>query len=288
MSMRRLLFVALAVVGVVVAAAAAVEPIRKAVLRTLLLTTADPATLGLVGTTSMEPLTISLHTKRPEQVKKGNNWYETGRTIDRKVIFTAPAAYYSVLDLKEGPAGPQRVGFSVWSKKFDPAQPDLFDAEAMRRKKDPSYESRSTKYHRREQEGEYELRFEVSNRAGLSAEERQRIQSGRSDGDRDRPCEIGFDAELQMRTIEAPPGFPLGERACVRKGGVNFVKLNEDGSIKFTALCTGRDRNCQVWGYFHDWPVLVWVRYSQRHDWNDAFDRVQKFLKQISVEQAGG
>ena len=77
-----------------------------------------------------------------------------------------------------------------------------------------------------------------------------------------------------MRTITAPPDFPLGQRACVRKDAVNFVKLNEDGFIKFIAQCNERDRNCQVWGYFHDWPVLLWAPHAQRHDWYGAFDRV--------------
>lgn len=142
--MHRLVIIALGIVAVVAIVVAAVDPVRKAVFRTLMLTTADPSVLGLVGTTSMEPLTISLHTKRPEKEMRGNSEYVTGRTIDRKITFTAPTAYYSVLDLKEGPAGPQRVGFSVWSKSFDPAQPDRMEAEAMRRRKDPSYENRTT------------------------------------------------------------------------------------------------------------------------------------------------
>ena len=148
----------------------------------------------------------------------------------------------------------------------------------MRRQKDPSYESRTTKYQRRAREGEYELQFEISNGTEPSAAERQRILTFKANGNRDRPCETGFDADLQMRTITAPPDFPLGQRACVRKDAVNFVKLNEDGSIKFIAQCNERDRNCQVWGYFHDWPVLLWAPYAQRHDWYGAFDRVQSFL----------
>src|SRR5262249_18520788 len=105
---------------------------RDAMRRAMLMTTAAPDALGLVGTASMEPITVALHTRRPETIvvsgPTGQRTDRTGRMIDEKLVFNAPAAYFAVLDLKEGPAGPQRVGFSVWSKKFDPARPYLLEA----------------------------------------------------------------------------------------------------------------------------------------------------------------
>lgn len=37
-------------------------------------------------------------------------------------------AYFATIDLKEGPTGSTRIGFSVWSKTFDLARPYLIEA----------------------------------------------------------------------------------------------------------------------------------------------------------------
>jgi hypothetical protein len=122
---------------------------RDAMRRAMLMTTADPDVLRLVATASMNPMTVTLHTNRPETIvvsgPMGERTDRTGRIVDERVVFKAPAAYFSVLDLKEGPAGPQRVGFSVWSSKFDPARPYLLEAlnQDGNRAADPNVRPRS-------------------------------------------------------------------------------------------------------------------------------------------------
>jgi hypothetical protein len=287
------------------------EEIRKAFFRTILFTTADPDVLGEVASTSMEPITVKLEVKRPELILTPGGQRESGRKWDRSLTITAPAAYFYQISLKDGPAGPQHASISVWSKQFDPAQPNVIEWEqAFRERSRPDQPSTKYAYERRIAEtGEYELRFQVINNVRRSAEERQYFLKGNAEGDQRQPCEKGFDSELQMVTFGAPEGQKVGERWCLLGNdfnATNYMKLNDDGSIKFVVNCGGTgprgtpiDRSdqphnramhgkmCWMISFFGSWPLRALVPYRHRGDWADAFARIQTFLAKVATEKTG-
>jgi hypothetical protein len=128
-------------------------------------------------------------------------------------------------------------------------------------------------------------------------------------GDQKSPCERTFDAELQMVTYSAPEGLVTGQRSCLEGTHHNarrYMKLNEDGSIKFTVTCSGTaawgtpiDRSdkppnalayqklCRMIGYFGNWPFEALIQYRHRRDWADTFDRIQTFLAKVATEKTG-
>ena len=266
--------------------------------RVFLNTTADPDVLGQVATTSMDPIEVALHTYRREIVRvkgpMGERDDYTGRTINKKIVFKAPAAYFSILDLKEGPGGPQRVGFSVWSEKFDPARPYLVEALRDRKpfaKSDPDNPTAGEK--RVRETGEYVIDFQLSNYT-LTESNRQLGLERMARGDDRYPCNREADPSLMMEVISVPDGVPA-TRSCLGGTSVNakvYVKRSEEGAIKFVTECSGTRKRrpgiCRLYGDYRLWPLYVWVQAQRPDTWNAAFDGLHEFLKSITFKETTG
>ena len=269
--------------------------------RVFLNTTADPDVLGQVATTSMEPIEVALHTYRREVATitgpMGERDDYTGRTINKKIVFKAPAAYFSILDLKEGPGGPQRVGFSVWSEKFDPARPYLVEALRGRRPFATSDPDNPTAGEKRIREtGEYVIDFQLSNYT-LTDSDRQSALERMARGDDRYLCDREADPSLMMEVISVPDGVSP-TRSCLGGTGGNarvYVKRSEDGVIKFVANCSGNGPKghpirglCRLHGDYRLWPIFVWVQPQRPETWNAAFDGIQEFLESITFKETTG
>lgn len=290
----------LAVVSLIVAALVGLwwsGLVQGAVRRTFLLTTADPDALGQVATTSMEPIEVTLHSRRPEQVivryPNWESWERTGRTIDEQITFRVPAAFFSILYLKEGPEGPQEVGFSVWSKKFDPARPDLL--KELEIGKASQKNSQNGPVAKRVMEtGETVIDFSVSN-FFTEKEKHQSDLSKLSRGDEQRPCDTTRDQALSMTVVTIPDQIKSYE-SCLggsSRNAANYTKYADDGSIKFVAKCAGDgpkgqslSGKCRLHGYFRQWPLFAWVKGNAPETWSDTFDNIQQFLETITVKSS--
>lgn len=299
--------VAVGFAGLIAAGAFAREELRKTFLRTILFTTADPDVLGEFSSTSMEPMTVTLQVRRPETIMTDGGQRATGRMLDRSLVFEAPAAYFYQVYLKEGPTGPQDVGFSVWSKRFDPALPDVIESQKTLRVGSKADRASTPVERRASTTGEYELRLLVINNLNRHPEGRQRNLQVAARGEERWPCEKGFDEALQMVTFRAPESRAAGQLSCLSHwhgNAMSYLKLNEDSTIQFAVVCSGngprgtpmdgstnldRPKNllCTMKGYFEGWPFQALVPYSHRNDWANAFGRIQAFLTKISTENTG-
>lgn len=276
--------------------------------RVLMLTTADPDVLGLVASTSMEPVTITLHTRRPAtnadgvQVTPGK---PTSQVVERKIAFKAPAAYFSVLDLKEGPAGGQRVGFSVWSGTFEPFQPDVIrerEARVAAQKsgadKSPTRPEQREIARRMRATGEYELKFEVTNIFRPLLTERQRVLRSLVERYPERPCNRELLPDIGLERLTIPDSVRPGESCLaapqVERNRVHYRNTNEDGTINFIAICGGGGVNrsgqpvlskrCAMQGYFRSWPLFALVDSSRPELFNSTFQRITSFLTSVADE----
>jgi hypothetical protein len=301
------LCVAIGVVAIASLGFLAREQIRKTFLRTILFTTADPDVLGDFSSTSTEPMTVTIGLKRPEMVMTEGGQRASGRIMDRSLVLTAPAVYFSKIYLKEGPSGSQAVGFSVWSKKFDPALADVVESQKIMMKAATPDRPKTPVEQRTEATGEYVLTFETGNNFRNERKEQQASLRAMAGGnDESRPCDRGFDSELGMVTFRAPEGRKAGQRTCqdIWSGNaVGFLKLNEDGSARFSVFCSGNgprghppdittsgkpwDPLCRMSGNFGGWAFQAHVPYRQRADWVDVFDRIQAFLSKTATEKIG-
>lgn len=288
----------------------AIGGLRKSFLRTIMFTTADPDVLGEVASTSMEPKTVVLQVKGEELITTDGGQQPSGRWLDRSLTVTAPAAYFSKISVKGGPTGPQHFALSVWSRTFDPAQPDVIEWERTRRMRS-SGDTIATRYQRRVEEAdEYVLEFTVVN-GGLwnSHESRQRTIRFHAQGDAKRPCEKGYDSGLKMVTYSAPRDLVAGTSSCLgatHHNAVSFSQLDESGDLKFAVRCSGtgpqgtpidhsdrpsnsafRNRMCRMHSFYKSWPFQALVMYRHRSQWADVHDRIQKFLANTATEMIG-
>lgn len=140
----------------------AIGGLRDGLLRKIMFTTVDRNVLGEVASTSMKPITVTLQVNRKESIMTDGGQIETGRQFDRKLTITAPAAFFHEILTKGEPAKTQHVGLSVWSRRFDPSQPDAMEWRLAGRK-GSKVDRADTNYVRRMEGGEHELRFRVSN-----------------------------------------------------------------------------------------------------------------------------
>jgi hypothetical protein len=274
--------------------------------RVLMLTTADPDVLGLVASASLEPITVTLRTRRPAtstdgvQVVPGK---PTSQVIERKIAFKAPAAYFSVLDLKEGPTGPQRVGFSVWSGSFEPFQPDVIrEREARVAAQKPGADKRPTRPEQREiarrmrATGEYELKFEVTNIFRPLLTERQRVLRSLVERYPERPCNRELLPDIGLERLTIPDSVRPGESCLaapqVERNRVHYRKANPDGTVVFIVICRGGGVNrsgqrvlaarCQMQSYFRSWPLFAWVDSSRPELFSPTFERINTFLSSVA------
>jgi hypothetical protein len=275
--------------------------------RVLMLTTADPNILGLVTSASMEPITVTLHTRRPATSADGVQVIPgkpTTQIVERKMTFKAPAAYFSVLDLKEGPAGPQRVGFSVWSGTFEPFQPDRLRELQARHELQKSGTDKSavlavenSAIRRRMREtGEYELHFEVTNIFRPLLSERQRVLRNQVERHPDRPCNRELLPDFGLERLSIPDSVRPRESCLAAPQGernrVHYRHTNPDGTISFIVICRGGGVNrsgqpvlaarCQMRGYFRSWPLVAWVDSSRPELFTPTFEQINTFLNSVA------
>lgn len=223
----------------------------------------------------------------------------------RRIAFHVPAIAVRFLDLREGPSGPQRIGFGLWSRTLDPVRADeLADlAEHCPRGSVMSCPGWEVRQAARVRDGEQALRIEVTSIIG-TPERRQavlRLQAGHDTTVMlNGPCEVSWDSSLGM-LVGRPPEGPPPHRACgiarptlaardARIGGqrsqVTFLKLDAAGEPRFVVLCHrgAEDRtapssgNCELQGYFGEWPLFFWVANNRADEWEAIHDRVQDFL----------
>lgn len=274
-----------------------------------MMTTADPNVLGLVGTSSMEPFTVAVHTRRTARADDFDpplRDHPKDQFTEHKVTFRAPAAYYSMLDLKEGPAGPTGVEFSVWNDSFEPYQPDYLRYLQMaheRRQKGSGSETNREWNTRVSPEklrgtGEHRVSFIVTNAFRPAQRERQRALRISSEPKPDQPCDREFIAETGLRRLSVPDGVSPGE-SCVTAPALepnrtHYQRTRSDGSLEFIVICRGgKDENgefrlnvnCQLQGYFRHFPVLAQVRSNRPDLFVPTYEKIMSFLDLIAIEQ---
>lgn len=223
----------------------------------------------------------------------------------RRIAFHVPAIAVRFLDLRD-PYGSYRIGFGLWSRTLDPVRADeLADlAEHCPRGNVMSCPGWEVRQAARVRDGERALRIEMTSIIGVP-ERRHAVLRSRSGHDKtgllDGPCEVSWDASLGMLVGRPPEGSPPG-RAC---GGIaqpslsdrdreivrqrlqaTFLKLDAAGQPRFVVLCTRgvEDRtaapsgNCELQGYFGEWPLFFWVANNRADEWEAIHDRLQDFL----------
>ena len=303
MSRRALCFV---VIGVLLAGLFSLSSLQGAVRRVLMLTTADPDALGLVASASMEPITVTLHTRRPAgsaDIEQATPGAPEPKVIDRRITFKAPAAYFNILDLKEGPTGPQRVGFSVWSGTFEPFQPDVIrEREARVAAQKPGADKRAARpengkiAQRIRATGEHELKFEVTNIFRPPLAERQRVLRSLVERHPDRPCNRELLPDIGLERLSVPDDVRPRESCLaapqVERNRVHYRKVNSDGTIGLIVVCHGGGvnrsgqrvlaRRCLMQSHFRSWPLFVWVDSGRPDLFLPHFERITAFLASVS------
>ena len=278
--------------------------LQTGVRRLLLLTSADPGTLGLVASGSLKSVKVGLRTTRerlsPAEVDHLN--HRSHNVVDQRLSFTLPAAYVTVVDLNQGPGGPQRLGFTFWSVTLDPSMPDHLEYS---RHCGTASEAACPEnpFKRRREAAEVEVRVEVTNSIGTDADRRWMI-AARSGLDRrggykpDRPCDVGYDPVHDLVTLDKPADVQRYHDACdfgsegtLRHDGLravprNFAKRDADGGLRYSVRCDAfspiREAGslCELQGYFGVWPFFMWVHPSRIGEWDDLYTRVTRFLVQ--------
>jgi|GEM_PF-2600601 len=266
--------------------------------------TLSSRTRGLVQGGSDEPVLLGMRTHRrylPNQVVE---------RVDEHIVFRFPAAAFSLIDLADGTAGSNRLGWTFWSRTLDAVRPDT---EADRVACEPT--NRNCLAHgrvsARRSSGEYVLRIEVT--SVISTEEnRQRIlwsQSGMRDGMQTPvhgPCAYRYDSALDLLATEEPHQASAA-RACRLSGFVgrgtadgrlyrpaNFLKLEPDGTARFVVRCEAYMHDapdaigsyCELQGYLGVWPLFVWVLSDRAAEWDETFLRVRDHLARHVVTRS--
>lgn len=235
------------------------------------------------------------------------------RVETRRIDFHVPAVSVRLADTREGRSGPQRLGFGVWSRSFDPVRADeMADiAEFCPTGTVLSCPGLANgRQATRIQNGEVPLWVEVTNIVGTD-QRRAAVLRHRAGHDRsgflDGPCEVRDDPVLGMLVGRPPEGARV--RAC---GGIapspfppppwdrsgrqprlaNFLKLDPGGTPRFVVICldwvedsaersTG---NCRVEGYLREWPLFFSVPNNRADAWEAMYDSVQSFLERHLVQ----
>lgn len=261
--------------------------------------------LGLVASESRKPVTLGMHATREHFATKEVDYLNNRRwnVIDQRITFTLPAAYVTVIDLKEGPELPQRLEFELWSRSFDPVMPDRLQA----RRECRSDHCRTGAFFKRREGGEDDIRVEVNSDIGTPAQKAFALDlmAGlvRTGSNTKLPCVIGYDKALDLVTIDRPSDFPPNGQACNFSGGAvqtrdgvwrvprHFAKRNLDGSLRYIVRCNGFSNEnrfrtlCTMHGYFGIWRLNIWVPPNRIAEWNDLYNRVTEFLNQHVVSR---
>ena len=297
---RRWLYTMIAV-AVLGGGYAAVGPMQKLGRQTLMLTSADPDVLGWVRSGSMEPVTLTLRTDRFVDGAA----FAAGTPADHRISFRVPAAAVNKIYLKEGPSGPQSIGFEIWSRTLDPVAPDrIADSEKCRIGK-PCHAEPQDRGSQREREGERPLQIEISNGAHGEARRRFMLES-RAGMRSSKPCTIADDTRLGMLVVETPEGMRPGD-ACSFTGnpGIrtrdgksfppkNFIKRAPDGTPLYTVLCHRfssdpeelNEIGCRLETHFGVWWTEVLFFRLPPAEWDRICRSVIDYLAAHRIEQS--
>jgi hypothetical protein len=277
--------------------------LRLNVLRTLMLTTADPDALGLVASESMEPVTLTLAAARMFQVPDAS---PTALPVKQSISIRIPAAFVNLVDLREGAEGSQRIGFELWSGTLEPVAPDVIADRRRCTVGTPCTEDPAGPAARRRRAGEWPVQVQVTNGIGTEAQ-RAYVLRELSGVSARRPCKVAEDAALGMVVVETPPELRPGD-ACNFTGnpGIrnrdgrsfppkNFVKRKPDGATDFVARCDSfaseederAEIRCRLHGYFGIWPMTILLWGLRPTEWSGIHDRIQEFLARHVVTLNG-
>lgn len=290
----RRVVLAAALAAVVASGLIFADALQTGVRRVLFLTRADPGTLGLVASVSAEPVDLSLVAQPVATGERTGG--RAGSPTAPTLAIRVPAAFVSVIDLKDGAAGGQRLGFSVWRRGFQPFQPDLLAFRTRRQAKGFSpdaaiSDAEDDPYLERLRAGDDELRFEVGNRVAPDAAERDRIllKLTRADarGADGEPCAVETEERAGLLVIR-PTAVPSA-RSCfldaAARNEENALKRGADGRPVFGVLCPGDGPRgqpgpprCQMMSFFGQWPLLVWVSRDRPEEWAGLLEQASAFL----------
>lgn len=271
---------------------------RKAVL----LTTADPTSLGLVAFDSHERINLTLSGIISDQ-DKSRTYSSKSSQYNRnyEISFAIPASYVTIIDQANGPRGFQRIGFEFWSQTFEPVSPDRQDA----RRKCGYDRCKEGNFYLKTTNSNINLQVIVTNSVGF--EDFHQKSLGRFSGiDLDntyysgRTCNVRYDSNLGLITIDAYDNeshskscnfirnsYKLADGTTVRPR--NFAKRKPDGSLSYAVKCEAYSDKalepslCIVQSHIGIWPIIYRVHRSSMDHWDYLHSRVQKFLaKHIS------
>jgi hypothetical protein len=308
MRSRRLILWMVGGLAAFVAATAEIGILSEKMRATLMLTTADPGLIGTVQSASLEPVDVVVGTQFETPASHdnlGNRINQKPVTArDRWVKLRLPAAYVTAVGRARGDKYSWRLGFSVWSDSFAPFMIDLLRSQEDRVRRGVARNAPAREDDLLQQKmratGETAREFELTGTYRPEDYERQRVLRaiGLKEGDPSpKPCDRDTDPETGMLRVTVPHGVSDYESCLWGKGenGVNYARLRDDRTIQYVVECdaSGIDRDgiprqpqrCRLLGYFHVWPLAIWVEHADRARFNAIHDRVVAFLTDHIVEE---
>jgi hypothetical protein len=228
-----------------------------------ILTTVDPRILGLVGTTSMEVIELGMHNRRVDvrdgpREKHGSTSIKT--PIDKQIRFRLPAAYVTVIDLRDGPERPQRLGFAFWLPSGDPYTPveikhsQLAEKERKPGQLPPGKLSGPSPFD--DYKDQVAIRMEIGSFQLATDEQLQNIVTRGvfREWAKGRPC---LREDIPSRDIVrfSPPTGSRPTSSCVSGGeadGFLLVRMNDAQSALYSIQCNRRGGQLSLaWSLWH-------------------------------------
>jgi hypothetical protein len=295
------------------------------VLRTLGLTTAGPPPgMRLIQSASMEPVILTLR-ERPRL----RGYIDSKDPNDYPWIrYKIPAAYISELWGTPGEDGNAKsFDLRVWPSTFEPFNRDAMeeakkcDPYWKRREECPEAAVMETKSWKKRQANEFPIVVRLPGFAESFDKQQKRIgrivpaRNGKpptTEGRERRsgPCIIRDDSVLGLRIFSAPPPLPgnsVAMNGCSswmaiagagtrKKDGrlfrpMHFLKLNPDGSYKFSVMCNGGysdDKSveldlCQLEGAYGIWTLKMLINAHSAETWDSFYEQALKFLSDHEI-----
>lgn len=264
--------------------------VRRDGLRLIAQTTADPTALGQVGSTSMNPVKLRLETRRVSIDRitlEGLMPRSEPLPIARSISFEAPAAFISLVDLKQAPAGPGRIGFMVFSESFDPYRPTEIESSRLRLAR-RSWEEQDAPFARHPEDDR--LAFELSNEWKPLEERQSRLVRLAAYGALGKACHEEITDDARYLKLTTPTGIAARD-SCQNYGdgtnGFALLRRSMSSGYDYVVRCHGdgtapeslkRPQNCTMLGYFEGWPLLVWVNHRRQADWDRWHSAIQRWL----------
>lgn len=262
---------------------------QQALMRLLKLTTADPASIGLVASSSMQPIDVTVGSTF--QLLAGNR-DASGKPVDTEtlwedssIVFRVPAAYVSAIGKSRDEKFPWLAEFKMWNESFEPFNLDLVAHQEDRKRHglDPNDPLESEDALAKKRRKDFALEVQIRSPYTRDPDWRNAWIERKAFGIRTpQPCERTYDADLDMVRIKGAPD--IKPRAnCLgsdRADAVNYLKKNTDGSSKFFVECRGGRSRCYIQGFMEGWTLRIYVPGDRPPSTFDAtFDRATQFLR---------